>query len=560
MPTQPLIIKDFDQGIADSPYKGHALMRNVNIEAFPGTVIAQKQGVTAFHANTTSTFTADAGTDIMTGGSFTTTANTTGVAVTVSSTGTLPAGLSAGTNYFVIRVDQGAGTFKLATNITNADAGTAINITDNGTGTHTVTTINPGTINHIIRDGRTGNRFAHDSNGRVWYSSTLWRLLNGNTLTASAGKGLALLGTSDASATYLFVFRNALIDVANVFSDTQLGNPTWTSGWQTMNSGGGSGNSHQTINGQDGIIYYCDDRYVGSIKENSGSVFDPATGGTYTFTQDALDMPQYEIAEWLEELGTNLLIAGGTFDKIYPWDRISDSYNNPLTVPEKQVKRLKNIGGVVYILAGTWGNVYTTQGTYVRHFKKIPEYITNNSQSLSTGPITWGGIGAINGSLLFGMAVQTSGNSGIYLLYPDGRLIIDRIPSTGSTNATAILVQTTYYEIGYASGIDTIDTDMLSALEGVVQSGLYSVGTKTKLATYSVLEVQTGKPTATGGQIRISYRTDTSSSFTTLATYSTDGVAFSFKTDDIGLTDIENIQIQAEIEELVELREIRLLP
>ena len=60
----------------------------------------------------------------------------TGLKVAATTDTTLPAGLSA-TNYYVIRID--ADTFKLATNAANALAGTAVNITDTGTGVHTLT-------------------------------------------------------------------------------------------------------------------------------------------------------------------------------------------------------------------------------------------------------------------------------------------------------------------------------------------------------------------------------------------------------------------------------------
>lgn len=62
---------------------------------------------------------------------------TTGLKVQVSTTTTLPAGLAAVTDYFVIALD--ADTFKLASSLVNALAGTAVDITDAGTGTHTVT-------------------------------------------------------------------------------------------------------------------------------------------------------------------------------------------------------------------------------------------------------------------------------------------------------------------------------------------------------------------------------------------------------------------------------------
>lgn len=89
------------------------------------------------------TFTADAGTDVCT---WTSTANIpsnilTGTRVQLTTTTTLPAGLATATNYYVIKVTDS--TFKLATSYANAVAGTAINITDAGTGTHTVTWLLP---------------------------------------------------------------------------------------------------------------------------------------------------------------------------------------------------------------------------------------------------------------------------------------------------------------------------------------------------------------------------------------------------------------------------------
>lgn len=62
----------------------------------------------------------------------------TGDQVQVSSATTLPAGLSAATYYYVIKLT--ADTFKLSTTLAGAVAGTGIvDITDTGTGTHTVT-------------------------------------------------------------------------------------------------------------------------------------------------------------------------------------------------------------------------------------------------------------------------------------------------------------------------------------------------------------------------------------------------------------------------------------
>lgn len=61
----------------------------------------------------------------------------TGTKVRVSSSGTLPAGLSADTDYFIVR--NSSTLVKLASSLANAQAGTVIDITSQGSGNHTMT-------------------------------------------------------------------------------------------------------------------------------------------------------------------------------------------------------------------------------------------------------------------------------------------------------------------------------------------------------------------------------------------------------------------------------------
>lgn len=89
---------------------------------------------TIYHTYTAKTFTADATTDRLSAASH---GFPTGLKVRVSTSGTLPAGLTASTDYYVIAT--GASVFQLATSRANAFAGTAIDITDAGSGTHTCT-------------------------------------------------------------------------------------------------------------------------------------------------------------------------------------------------------------------------------------------------------------------------------------------------------------------------------------------------------------------------------------------------------------------------------------
>lgn len=86
-----------------------------------------------------STFTATAATDTCTLVAPATHGQVTGDGpVQLTTTGGLPAGLSTATNYWLIVVD--ASNVKLATSRALALAGTAVDITTAGTGTHTMTT------------------------------------------------------------------------------------------------------------------------------------------------------------------------------------------------------------------------------------------------------------------------------------------------------------------------------------------------------------------------------------------------------------------------------------
>lgn len=54
----------------------------------------------------------------------------------LTSSGTLPAGLALATDYWIIKIDTN--TYKFASTLANALAGTAVDVTDTGTGTHTI--------------------------------------------------------------------------------------------------------------------------------------------------------------------------------------------------------------------------------------------------------------------------------------------------------------------------------------------------------------------------------------------------------------------------------------
>mgnify|MGYP005817360219 CR=1 FL=1 len=139
-------------------------------------------------------FTADAGTDELT-----TASNhryyRNGIPVRVSSTTTLPTGLSASTTYYTIYVD--ADEIQLATSYANALAGTQINITGAGSGTHTITQyLDPDASSRADRgDGTSGDNAgtrqedelqAHTHSGVVGSTSGVVSASGGTTIPIGA--------------------------------------------------------------------------------------------------------------------------------------------------------------------------------------------------------------------------------------------------------------------------------------------------------------------------------------------------------------------------------------
>lgn len=572
--NQPLIIKNWPDGMAASPHAGLGLLKNVEIDTFSGAVRVGKKPLSLTPPTFSATFTANPANDTctVTGGTSQSVPNT-GTAVYVSNSGgALPTGLSANTVYFVIKIDSS--NFKLATTLANANASTAIDITGAGSGTQSVNNVAMGTVRHFVQDPRTSQKFLIDSNGRVWFSNSgsVYKLVvnasldtGTGTLTNAAGNGLAIFRTSDGSATYLFAYRNASIDVINVFGTSNIETPVWTNAWKSMNSGAGSGNSHYSIVGQDNIIYFTDDRYVGSIQEKAGSVFDPANAATYTYNNQALTLPLGSLTYWLEQLGVNLLISVSNDSYIYPWDRSSISYGLPIPIGEYGGNKMKNIGNVIYILAGTRGNVYWTQGTYIRLFTTIPLYATYNSTTPASNPVTWGGIASCLGKLLVGVSAL-SGQSGVYMIDSNAKLTLDNYPSSGQATVTALFAANEFYDMGYAGGADTMDTTRYSNFEAVIQSGLYRIGKKTEKTKQSQIEIQLANP-VNGGAIRCKWRGNTNGTWndimdetnTTATTFSLDSTNTSYQVD-CGIIDIENIQFQIEMSGALEVLEVRLNP
>ena len=560
-----LVFNNWPSGVAASPFvqNGFADMRNVSVDKMTGGLrLSRRLQQLTPPTQAGQTFTADAGTDLITvSTAFTYTQGNstytgTGRAVTLTTTGTLPAGLATSTTYFLIYVSNT--TYQLASSFANSQSATAINITDAGTGTHTITPVNMGAVRSFAINPATGTIYAADSNGRVWFTyagTNHYYLLTGNTLTGGEGRGIAVYKN------YLFVFRNGFIDV---YGSLASGSPAWTNGWKTINSGNGSGNPHHAIIGTDDTLYWTDDRYVGSLYENSGSTFDPATGGTFTYNDKALTIPSSYLATRIEQLGKYLQVVAyrpSSYEtKVFPWDRTSASYQIPIQLPIRNVTASAQDYAGTYVAGGGEGEVYRTNNTTTELYFRLPEYLTSGFVS--------GNNCYINSMCVFQnklyMSVYYRGISGLWTKdLATGVIVMTSkfskgYGTTNGINSEAIIPLANnnlhvawYYGDDETAGIDAIFADNYyyhSSYAAYAETDLRRVGVFHRKQKFTQMEIVLAKPLTTGQGVRVSYRNSLAASYSTPITFDTSvsttliSDSFSFPADSS-----EHIQLKIEL-------------
>jgi len=532
-------IGNWTSGIGISSKAGFLDMRNCDIYRKPGYLECALQMVNEADTPFSLAFTANAGTDLLTvtGGVITRGGGTySGAykAVTFTSSGTLPAPLVAGTVYFITFNGSLTSTvFNISSSLANAQSGTFLDITDAGTGTHTVTTVNIGTPRYVI-ENPSGVSYMQDSNARIWYkSSAFWLLLTGNTLTSAAGNGIAWWKN------YLVVFRNTTIDLCGDGTASGVTAANWHNSWQTSLE---SLDDKLPFVSADGILYFYGDidgtrYYVGSLSEDT--VFDWNDSATYTFNAQALDIPDAITA--FMDLGANLMI-GSSSNKIYPWDRTSSSFSDPIVLQEYNVTCMSSLNNVMYFSCGGRGNIYYTYGTTAEEFIDLSNELTLNFAY----PCFVNSLIITSDKLLFYLNASTASVTGIYEADLSDRTYHLKYklsqgyavtPYKKAVIASASSINNDYLLACYATGgVGYIDTTFFFGSNSSTATGyisyvitpLYPVGTFDNPRKMQKAQLILARPLTNstaiesgGGSVRISSRNNLYDSFTQSAVFDT---------------------------------------
>jgi len=534
-----IVIDGWEKGISDDPYGGINDMRGVNIVSIPGEApVSFAQTNYALPLCTATITSADPATDIVTV-TISTGQLQTNQAVTFTG-GSLPTGLVAGTIYWITRLSNT--TFTVYSDVRLSSI---VNITATGTGT--MATIDMGEPKAFERT--VGVML--DANGRAWdalNSGGYWTFL-GNDVTSTVGltnrNGNGLIWYKG----YLFLFYNSRICYAAYSSGGGYAAVTWVNEWSpttgapavgtaVFNTPTGTTNIHDSLVGQDNVIYITDASYVASLFEKSGSTFDPANTATYTWAQQALKIPSIDTASCLEELGINLMV-GGIYNYIYPWDRVSTSFKYPIKIADNGTKRMLTVNTNTYIFAGRRGRIYKTNGSQADLYKKIPDHISG------IDPIfDWTNCAYNKNQLYFGVSAKNNAQTdittyaGLWAIdITTDALRVSTLQSTSTATVTAVYAVYTVSSgfglyVGWKTsttyGVDAANSSPYTSYISYIESDLIPVGQFLKKKTFENIEFKLSVPLVSGEGIKISARKHKSDTYVQVGETTTVGALSDF--------------------------------
>lgn len=393
-----------------------------------------------------------------------------------------------------------------------------------------------GQLNWLVRHPVTTTEvYGLDSSGVVYKSTdsgATWAVLAGSSSTNAHGNGLWIWKN------YLFVARDAFLDVCGDGTATGILAANWTIGWKAIDS---DVLWHPMLTSKnDNKLYGGAGRFVYSLDE--ATTFAPGTPATYTWTQQALDLPSPYRIKCLEELGNNLLCGTwqGTnvYDirqaDIFPWDRSSPSFGQPIQIADYGVHAMKNIGNNLIVLAGTSGTVFGCNGVSAYAIAQLPIDLSGGKY------LEWypGGICSYKNKVFFGIgnggstaiagmgtySLKQTGKGNILNLEHQNSFLTDGSAASVKISALLPITRDTLL-VGFRSntsyGIDlTTNTSYAYGTDysGYYVSPLYTVGGNTNLTKFSNLEFQLAKPLRTGEGLKFEYRLDLSAAFTLIKT------------------------------------------
>lgn len=325
--------------------------------------------------------------------------------------------------------------------------------------------------------------------------------------------------------------------------------------------------------GQDGYMYFTNGQYIGRITDITGTF----SSITVTSTSNALDLKKGIYAVTLEELGSRLMIGtqrGYSYATrqsfngadIYPWDRVSSSFNLPVRINENGMNAMISHRNQLYFSAGDDGRIYVTDGTSYQLVKRLPFTKVGKYNPLS---FVYPNAMCINqqGHLMVGLSANYGANypttTGIWEIgltqgYPTHLPFVSRDNNLGDSSNVRFGSVRVLNTSDLAFGVESNSTYELSVTTTTAlntgytakwRTEFFMVGSRNNRKSFNTLEFTLLEPLITNQGIRIAYRKNRSESFTTIGTFTfaTLGSVISHNTKAL-IADAEMVQFEISLE------------
>lgn len=274
-----------------------------------------------------------------------------------------------------------------------------------------------------------------------------------------------------------------------------------------------------------------------------------SSGGTatITFSQERLNLPFFEVAQAIAEIGNTVLI-GTQNNVVYPWNQVDPLPGDLIPLPENNVSSFLTVNNMAYIFAGNKGNIYVTNGSTASLVITVPDYcagIAGTESSYVEPYFIWGGVMFLRGRVYFSIQDQTAAKTGncggIWSFVPTQNFFIGQDTglalrletqnsyATYNGMAPVLLASQNqqakgpqYYsawQSAYTSGSNGIDfSATTTSVPAVIETDLIPTGTMLDKKTFKQIEYKLAAPLQEGESVSMKYRQDSTSSFTTLGT------------------------------------------
>lgn len=290
-------------------------------------------------------------------------------------------------------------------------------------------------------------------------------------------------------------------------------------------------------------------QYFNTFYPSSADAGALGANSTVQFTQQRVNLPYNEVSQCMVEVG-NTVIIGGTSNILYPWNQIDATPSDFIALPEANVQTMINVNNMVYVFAGSKGNVYITNNSVASLALKVPDYcagIAGTPLTYIEPYFTWFDAMYLRGRVYFSILDQTAtkaGNcGGVWSFIPTenayaaqdigASLRLENQNSYGSYNGTArILIpneeqlaispqfwsfwQNSHSIAASTFGIDYTNTVPVTTFR--IETDLLQSGTFLYKKTFEQIEYKLATPLAAGDSLQLYYRLNATDGWTSCGT------------------------------------------